>query len=321
MEISAAIIGKNSTKTLENTIRSLKGICSQIVFVDTGSTDQTPQLATRLGAEVYFFSWQNDFALARNYALRFVRNEWILTIDTDEMLTQIDLDRLKEAIKSNSNIGGFNVKIKNYLDANDLNQFSVHHYTRLFRKHPLIQFSGKIHEQIRPSIESLGFEIVDSDITIEHFGYLEKSEEKQIRNLQLLQTEVAETNDVFVKYHLAQTEFSLKNFPKAKQIFMEMISSPLLSDEQVAFSKIRMGQILINENNFSEAEKYLQDIIDDQNLDGLRLFVLAATKMSRHDFRSAYEIYNNPILLNSSYVDKNVVNQAVSAIKQILKIN
>ncbi len=322
MKISAAIIGKNSIKTLENTLLTIKGICSQIVFVDTGSTDQTPQLATRSGAEVYFFGWQNDFALARNFALRFVRNEWVLVIDTDEILTQIDVDKLQETILNNPNIGGFNVKIKNYLDKNDLNQFSIHHYTRLFRKHPLIQFSGRIHEQIRPSIERLGLEIADSDILIEHFGYLEKSEEKQTRNLQLLQTEIAENNnDVFVKYHLAQTEFSLHNFQKAKQIFLEIISSPLLSAEQIAFSKIRLGQILISENNFSEAEKYLLDKIEEENLDGLRLFVLAATKMSQHDFKSAYEIYNNPILLNSSYVDINVVHQAVSAIKQILKIN
>ena len=322
MEISAAIIGKNSTKSLEYTILSLKGICNQIVFVDTGSDDQTPQLAARLGAEVYFFDWQNDFSLARNFALRFVRNDWILSIDTDEILSQIDMHKLDESIERNSNIGGFNVTLKNYLNKEDLNQFSIHHYTRLFRKHHLIRFSGKIHEQIRPSIEALGLEIVDSNIVIEHFGYMEQSAEKQVRNLQLLENQIEENdNDVFFKYHLAQTEFSLKNFQKAKEIFLEIISSPLLSAEQIAFSKIRLGQIFINENNFSEAEKYLLDKIDDDNLDGLRLFVLAATKISRHDFQSAYKIYNNPILLNSSYVDKKVVDQALSAIKQILGIN
>lgn len=320
MEISAAIIGKNSTKTLEYTILSLRGICNQIVYVDTGSSDHSASLATRLGAEVFFFEWQNDFALARNFALKYVRNDWVLVIDTDEILANINLDELVTKLANNSNIGGFNVEIKNYLNKEDLNQFSVHHYTRLFRKHPAILFSGKIHEQVRNSIESLGMDIVDSGIVIEHFGYMEKSEEKQNRNLEILESEVSSNNnDAYLKYHLAQTEFSMKNFDRAKDIFTEIHNSPFLTDEQRAFSKIRLGQIFINENKFSEAQKYLIDPTDDQNLDGLRMFVLAAAKMSLHDFQTAYEIYQNPKLLQSSYVDKNVVDQALSAIKQILK--
>lgn len=320
MDISAAIIGKNSIKSLDYTILSLKSICNQIVFVDTGSTDGTPELATRLGAEVYFFYWQNDFALARNFALKFVRNNWILVIDTDEILAKIDLEEIERILQQNPNIGGFNVEIKNYLQKDDLEQFSTHYYTRLFRKHPSINFTGKIHEQVRSSIENLGLDIVDSNIVIEHFGYLEKSEEKQNRNLQILESEVKQNdNDAYLKYHLAQTEFSLKNFERAKQIFTDVLTSPFLSDEQKSFTRIRLGQILINENKFSDAEKYLLETTEDENLDGLRLFVLAAVKMNKHDFKSAYEIYNNPILQKSSYIDRSIVEQALSVIKQIIK--
>lgn len=320
MEISAAIIGKNSTKTLEYTILSLRGICNQIVYVDTGSTDNSPSLATRLGAEVFFFEWQNDFALARNFALKYVRNDWVLVIDTDEILAQFNFDEIESKLASNPNIGGFNVEIKNYLNKDDLNQFSVHNYTRLFQKHPSIFFTGKIHEQVRNSIESLGMDIVDSGIVIEHFGYMDKSPEKLNRNLEILENEVnSSNNDVYLKYHLAQTEFSMKNFRRAKDIFTEIYNSPFLTDEQKTFSKIRLGQIFISENNFSEAEKYLIEPTEEQNLDGLRMFVLAAAKMSLHDFQTAYDIYQNPKLLNSSYVDKNIIDQALSALKQIIK--
>ncbi len=320
MDISAAIIGKNSIATLEYTLLSLKGICNQVVFVDTGSTDGTPELATRMGAEVYYFEWQNDFALARNFALKFVRNNWVLVIDTDEILSKIDLENIQEKISNNPNIGGFNVEIKNYLHKDDLEQFSTHYYTRLFRKHPSITFVGKIHEQVRNTIENLGLDIDDSDIVIEHFGYIEKSEEKQNRNLEILESEVKQNDsDAYLKYHLAQTEFSMKNFERAKDIFTEIHYSPFLTDEQKAFSRIRLGQILISESKFTEAEKYLLENTEDENLDGLRLFVLAAVKMSLHDFQSANEIYQNSILLKSSYIDKGIVDQAVSAIKQILK--
>lgn len=319
MNISAAIIGRNSTKTLEYTLLSLRGICNQVVFVDTGSDDGTPELATRLGAEVYFLKWKNDFALARNFALQFVRNDWTLVIDTDEILTEFDSESIKEQISNNPKIFGFNVTLKNYLNKEDLNQYSTHKYTRLFRKHPAILFSGKIHEQIRQSIENLGMEVAESSIVIEHFGYMEKSEEKQSRNMQILENEVAQNkDDVFLKYHLAQTEFSMKNFNRAKDIFLDIVKSPLLTDEQIALTRIRLGQILINENKFSEAEQFLLEPIKDNNLDGFRIFVLAAVKMSQHQFATSLELYKNPNLLKSSYVDKNIVDKAIEALKQII---
>ncbi|HEV3079830.1 MAG TPA: glycosyltransferase [Gemmataceae bacterium] len=46
-----------------------------MIVVDTGSTDRTPEIARALGALVYHFPWCDDFAAARNEALRYARGK------------------------------------------------------------------------------------------------------------------------------------------------------------------------------------------------------------------------------------------------------
>ena len=60
--IGAAIICKNNSKTILKTLNSIENFCSQIVIVDTGSTDETPKICLNFGAEVYFHKWKDDFS-------------------------------------------------------------------------------------------------------------------------------------------------------------------------------------------------------------------------------------------------------------------
>jgi len=55
---------------LGNCIASVSGVTDQVVIADTGSRDETVRLARDLGTEVFAFPWQDDFAQARNAAVR-----------------------------------------------------------------------------------------------------------------------------------------------------------------------------------------------------------------------------------------------------------
>ena len=309
LSISAAIIAKNVEDTISETINSISPFCSQIILVDTGSDDSTPFIASKLGAEVYFYNWNDDFSDARNFSLKFVRKEWVLIIDTDEILDASSLQN-NLAFFNDESISGINVVIKNYLDDN-LEQFSTHRYTRVFRNHPQIKFSGRIHEQIRDSIENEGLKIIESDIIIHHFGYNQNDKSKKVRNLEILQQESDKSqNDFYLKYHLANTEFSLKNFENAKKIFEEIVDSNLLSVEQKEMSKIRLAQINLSENNLNNAEKWLDFNCEDDNREGFRKFILAAIKLSNQDYEAARMLYSNDKVINSSLVDKNIIQEA-----------
>ena len=45
---------------------------------------------------------------------------------------------------------------------------------RLFRRHPLVAWQGRIHEQLGPCFETLGYQRVFTDVQIEHLGYIDR---------------------------------------------------------------------------------------------------------------------------------------------------
>ena len=84
LPISVCIIAKNEQKYIENCLKALRRYSWEIIVVDTGSTDDTRQIATRYADKVYDFTWIDDFSAARNFAAAQASNNWILVLDCDE---------------------------------------------------------------------------------------------------------------------------------------------------------------------------------------------------------------------------------------------
>lgn len=312
--ISAIIIAKNEQEVIEEAVSSLLPVCSRIVLIDTGSSDATPVLAASLGCEVYFKSWTNDFASARNYALNFVRSDWVISLDADEKL---DLQSFTDNfyLLENENTGGIYCNLKNFLDES-LQTYSEHKYSRIFRNHPNIKFAGAIHEQISPSIESSGFEIMDSEIIIEHFGYINSSEEKKLRNQSMITSEFEKNpNDDWLKYHLANTEFSLNNHAKAFELFSAVAKSDSLSREQIETSKLRLLQIALAGNDFEFLRQNEFIHFENPNFEGLRLFIMSAYYLTIKDFKSAFKAVDNNLTRSSSLVDKALLENSINILK------
>jgi glycosyltransferase involved in cell wall biosynthesis len=86
MKISATIIAYNEQKNIARAIESLR-CCDEVVVVDSGSTDMTPEIAERLGARVIDNPWEG-YAKQKNVAAEAATHEWILSIDADESLSE-----------------------------------------------------------------------------------------------------------------------------------------------------------------------------------------------------------------------------------------
>jgi glycosyltransferase involved in cell wall biosynthesis len=86
MLISATIITFNEERNLARAIESLR-CCDEILVVDSGSTDQTVELALRHGARVVRSEWRG-YAAQKNYAASEATHDWILSIDADEALSE-----------------------------------------------------------------------------------------------------------------------------------------------------------------------------------------------------------------------------------------
>lgn len=198
ISLSACLIVKNEEKHIAKCLNSLRGAVDEIVVVDTGSTDATVAIAQSLGAKVSHFEWCDDFSAARNYALSLATSDWVLWIDADERLRLESLGALISALVR-PHFGGYTIPIINYLNEDELQDQIVHRPCRLFQKLQGVEFEGRIHEQIAPSVLALGLPIATLEgVELHHYGYRAgeiAEKQKQARTITMLRRELEENPD------------------------------------------------------------------------------------------------------------------------------
>ena len=109
MRISAVILAYNEEKNLPDCLESLAGVASEIVVVDSGSTDRTREIAEQAGARVVVHPFEN-YAVQRNWAVDSLplAGEWVLHLDADERLTKPLADEMAvRAASAPADVEGF----------------------------------------------------------------------------------------------------------------------------------------------------------------------------------------------------------------------
>jgi len=189
--LSLCMIVKNEEKYLPHCLRSLKPLVDEMIIVDTGSTDNTRDIAEVFGAQVFDYKWNDDFAAARNHSLEKAAGDWILVMDADEIIDPCDHDSIRRIIKKPQNDKtAYLVTTRNYThnyngigwEAND-GAYSNSEAgcgwipstkTRLFRNMPQIRFEYPVHELVDPAIEKNGFRVRHCDVPVHHYGFLDQ---------------------------------------------------------------------------------------------------------------------------------------------------
>jgi len=90
------MIVKNEEAVLDRCLSGIHGIVDEIIIVDTGSTDNTKKIAAKYTDKIYDFKWVKDFGAARNFAFSHGTKEWLMWLDADDYLTEIDQDNLRK---------------------------------------------------------------------------------------------------------------------------------------------------------------------------------------------------------------------------------
>ena len=88
--LSVCIITKNEEHNLARCLKSFQNTGFELVVVDTGSTDQTKKIAAEYTENIYDFPWCDDFSAAKNFAVSKAAHPYVMVIDSDEYLQQID---------------------------------------------------------------------------------------------------------------------------------------------------------------------------------------------------------------------------------------
>ncbi len=263
--ITLSMIVKNEEKMLRGCLESAEKVVDEIVIVDTGSTDRTIEIAKEFGAKIYHFDWINDFAAARNEALKHSKGKWILYLDADERISQFEVDKFRTSLANLSeNSGGLICTIESPHANLTGGESDVHRgsYPRIFRNLGLdkVKFQGRVHEQISPSLKENDLQLLQSDIIIYHLGYDQSRdimEGKIERNYRMLLQHVREepTNG-YAWYQLGQTLGHMNLKKEAEETIKFALKCGNLSPMIEASASASLAQFTGNDKRFDEALKW-----------------------------------------------------------------
>ena len=162
--ISVCMIVKNEHDSLGRCLESLKDIADEIIVVDTGSTDDTKDIAARYTDKIYDFEWTGSFSDARNYSFSLATCDYIYQADADEELDKENIKKfldMKQVLLPEIDI--VQMYYCNQLENNTIYNFDRELRPKLFKRLRQWEWQETIHEAVR-----LDPVIYDSDIDIIH---------------------------------------------------------------------------------------------------------------------------------------------------------
>ncbi len=303
------MIIKNEENYLAGCLESVKDCVDEIVIVDTGSTDNSLEIAKKYGAKIFHFNWINDFSAARNYALKKSTGNWILYLDADERLTADSRIVLKKISATTDKIG-FRCNVISPSDA--VGNTNIMHYVRLFRNSDKIEFTGKVHEQIETSLNKNGYSILDSKIEIVHLGYDIKKEDlgkKAQRNLDILLADYVQNKSAYNAFQISQTYMVLNKKEEALPFLLDAVADENL-DADLRLHCHRFLAAYYNEkNDLEKSEFYLQEGFKIDSEHHLLKLIASEVELKKDNYSLAKKYFTEAYQRNLKLYEGNRTNQ------------
>ncbi|MBB2481637.1 glycosyltransferase [Bacillus sp. APMAM] len=260
--VSLCMIVKNEEKVLERCLSSVKDIIDEIIVVDTGSTDQTVEIASRYVSEVYHFEWNDSFADARNYAQSKANGEWILVMDADEYVDSSNLhDAIQELRSLKDNFNACEVRVYNFT-GNYGESIVQNHSIRLFKNEPSIGYNRSVHEQVTNKDGDLMIKPIG--LILYHSGYLNNvvgNKNKNERNTKLIEKEIKLSGQTgFDYFNLGNELFSQGAKEKALEAYVNAYQKkPEFHYSWVSFCVIQIINCLYELHRYQDALNVITD--------------------------------------------------------------
>lgn len=215
MNLSIAMMVKNEETNLERCLQSLQpirdAVASELIIVDTGSTDKTVEIANKYTNMVYFHAWNNDFSAMRNITISYAKGKWILIIDADEEIEKVQTLINFLQMPQSKQYAAVAINCKNIVDPNHVGGFSLMTSYRLFKNDGYFHYEGAVHNQAVYK----GKEIVLPEVLLVHYGYIatdaELMERKFLRTSAILKSELEKEPNNYYYWTQLSTTYSMHN--------------------------------------------------------------------------------------------------------------
>ena len=187
--VSVYIITKNCEPTLRQTLASVADF-AEIILVDSGSTDNTIEIAQEFNCKIYHQDWLG-FAKQKQLALSYCQSEWVLNLDGDEVVSPLLKQEIIDCVNNNT-VDGLDIPIEDYFLGFPPDKNSKFNYRiRFFRK---LKGGYDLGVEVHESISVQG-QVKRSKGCIQHYG----------------------ENSIFVKITKSNQYSELKAIEKAKK--------------------------------------------------------------------------------------------------------
>lgn len=282
---------RDDAPRLKRCIESARKAVDEVVVLDTGSKDDSVEVAKAAGAKVSEIEWPGSFSVGLNTLLDRVETDWVLRLDSDEWF---ELDARQPLLKAMSRKDAYGYKLVRR-DIRPDGRFGEIAVFRLWRNDPRLRYEGLVHENIgNPGIEAAFPNMLLGNLSLWfwHDGYAKGSEEKIRRNLALLEKELADRPNQ--PYYQAMRAIMFRDLgdprslPEMERVARAEVEKPEPSTKMLA------GLFLAFLEDLPDArlrEPWVQRIVDRAwewfgSYPGV-LWAVGIAQTRRHDWREA----------------------------------
>lgn len=208
-KLSIVIITLNEEYNIRKCLESVKEIADEIVVLDSFSTDKTEEICLQYENLTFFRNKFENYGVQKQLVVDKATNDWVLSIDADEILSLELIDELTNFKKDKADFEAYNIGFQTFYQGKILKySLSKEKHLRLFNK-KFCKFSdSKVHEKIivDGNIGLLGNKIIHNS-----YRNLQHHLEKANKYTSLFAEESVKKNKSCCKFKVI-TRFGLRFF-------------------------------------------------------------------------------------------------------------
>lgn len=243
---------------LDRCLDSIAPYVDKIFITRTQKNTAVANVATKHNAVLSDFTWNDDFAEARNFNFAQVPKDygWIMWSDADDVWR--GLDKLKPTLEKSPHMDGFGLWYLYDWDEHKLPTV-VHRKTMIIKNDSCAVWQGAIHEDLQPT-RALEVALIEG-IDRVHITTKDRSKENAERNLRIAKKDAKKhEDDPRSSWNLANAQFSVSDFEGARETFIEFIETSQ-SNEEIYLARARLANVYKSLNKRAECIKELQNAI------------------------------------------------------------
>ena len=294
--LSLCMIVKNEEKNIVPCIEGIRDIVDEIIIVDTGSNDATPELAAKVGAKVFSYPWSDNFSTARNESIKHATGDYILWLDADDRLKPEEADKLRQ-LKKMLPPEGNKAYLLRLVNMRGNVVLDESWQLRIFPNREGIIFQNRIHETVFPSLDRLGIEHIKADIRILHTGYSSDDvcRSKAQRNITLMQEELKDDPMNFMIWYLLGGAYALINdYPAALSSYLKVARESGWDKTNIpvyANTLLQIGKAHYALKRYDEALKSYYQSLEHLPNDAMVWFAIGESLFAEGKYAEAYNAF------------------------------